>query len=274
MLSGFQLAQQQAAAYESFTSVFMGGSARLLAEGARIGAGDVVLDLACGTGLVARHVASLVGRNGRLVGVDINPAMLEIARASSAYTNVEWVEAPCDALPFDEATFTHIICQQAFQFFPEPVDAMREAIRVLRPGGKMLATVWATPGHNPYIENQLDLLAQLDPSVTSSVQRATPAHADDFLRSTALSAGFDHVTVTLLEHDAEIVDFEPWFLAQTASTPWGPTIAALTTPQRDALASAMKARIEPYAMPAGGYRIPFRSYRLEAHAPTKSTDLL
>jgi ubiquinone/menaquinone biosynthesis C-methylase UbiE len=266
MASGFQLAQHQATAYASFTHVFMEGSARLLAEGAGIRAGDVVLDLACGTGLVARHAVALVAPSGRLVGADINPAMLAIARGS-VDTRVEWVESPCESLPFDDGTFTHVICQQGFQFFPDPAAAMRETVRVLRPSGALIATVWATPGHNPYIENQLDLLAVLDPSLVASVQRATPAHADEFLRSTAEAAGFDDVEVTMLEHDVDIADFEPWFLAQTGGTPWGPTVAALTDAGRRDLASAMAERVEPYAMPDGGHRIPFRSYRLEARLP-------
>ncbi len=266
MPSGFQLARLQATAYESFSRVFMEGSAQLLAEGAGIGAGDVVLDLACGTGLVARHAAALISPDGRLVGTDINPAMLDIARTSIDEA-VEWVEAPCDDLPFDDDTFSQVICQQGFQFFPDAGAAMRETARVLRPGGVLIATVWATPGHNPYIENQLDLLAELDPSLVQSVQRATPAHADDFLRSTAQAAGFDDIEVTMLEHHVDIADFEPWFLAQTGGTPWGPTLTALTDLGRQDLASAMTDRIKPYAMPEGGHRIPFRSYRLRASVP-------
>jgi SAM-dependent methyltransferase len=180
---------------------------------------------------------------------------------------VEWVESPSDALPFDDDTFTHVICQQGFQFFPDPVAAMRETARVLQPGGVLIATVWATPGQNPYIENQLDLLAELDPSLATSVQRATPANADDFLRFTAQTAGFHDVEVTLLEHDVDIADFEPWFLAQTGGTPWGPTLAALTDAGRQELASAMTVRIEPYATPDGRHRIPFRSHRLQARIP-------
>lgn len=266
MTSGFQLAQHQAIAYETFTRVFMEGSARLLADGSLIHAGDVVLDLACGTGLVARHAADLVSPAGRMVGADINPAMLEVAR-SSIETGVEWVEAPCDALPFDDDTFTHVICQQGVQFFPDPVAAMLETRRVLKPSGVLIATVWATPGHNPYIENQLELLADLEPSLAASVQRATPAHADDLLRSTAHTAGFHDIEITMLEHDVDIADFQPWFLAQTGGTPWGPTLAALTDAGRQQLASAMADRLEPYATPEGGHRLWFRSYRLQARVP-------
>lgn len=265
MPSGFQLAQHQATAYERFTRVFMEGSARLLAEGALIHAGDVVLDLACGTGLVARHAAALVTPGGRMVGADINPAMLEIARNTA--TDVEWVEAPCDALPFADDTFTHVICQQGFQFFPDPLAAMRESRRVLATSGVLIATVWATPGHNPYIEHQLELLAELDPSLAASVQRAIPANADDFLRSTAETADFHDIEITMLEHDVDIADFTAWFLAQTGGTPWGPTLAALPDTGRQELAAAMAHRIQPYATPEGGHRLPFRSHRLRAHVP-------
>ncbi len=208
MPSSFQLAQHQATAYESFTHVFMEESARLLATGALISAGDVVLDLACGTGLVARHAAALVKPNGRLVGADISATMLEIARTSTD-SGVEWVQSPSEDLPFDDNTFTHVICQQGFQFFVDPVAAMSEATRVLRPTGVLITTVWATPGHNPYIENQLELLAALDPSLAASVRQATPADADEFLRSTAHKAGFESVAVTMLEHDVDIADFKP-----------------------------------------------------------------
>ncbi len=262
MPSGFQLAQRQAVAYETFTRVFMEGSARLLAEGALIHASDVVLDLACGTGLVARHAAALISPDGRIVGADINPAMLDIARTIEE--GVEWVESSCDALPFDDDTFTHMICQQGFQFFPDPVAAMSEARRVLEPSGVLIATVWATPGQNPYIENQLELLAELEPSLAASVQGATPTNADDFLRFTAQSAGFHDIEVTMLEHDVDIADFKPWFLAQTGGTPWGPTLATLTDAGRQELAATMADRLESYATPEGGHRLPFRSYRLRA----------
>ena len=248
MPSGFQLAQHQATAYESFTRVFMEGSARLLAEGALIRAGDVVLDLACGTGLVARHAARW---SHPTVASSAPTSTRRCSRSPAAASMTAWsgCESPCDALPFDDDTFTHVICQQGFQFFPDPDAAMREARRVLQPVVVLIATVWATPGQNPYIENQLDLLAELDPSLAASVQRATPAHADDFLRSTAQTAGFHDIEITMLEHDVDIADFEPWFLAQTGGTPWGPTLAALTDAGRQELASAMTDRIEPYATP-------------------------
>lgn len=267
MPSGFQLAHRQAEAYESFTGAFMDGSARLIAHGAAIGPGDVVLDLACGTGLVARHVAPLVVPAGRIVGADINPAMLEFAREHSP-DSIEWVEAPCDGLPFDADTFTHVTCQQGIQFFPDPVAALREVHRVLRPGGAVIATVWATPGRNPYIEHQLDVLAQLDKSVVDSVRRATPPMADLFLTTSAGAAGFDDVEVDLLEHTIDVPDLATWFLAQTGGTPWGPTIAALDDAGRTQLTTEMSERLADFKTPTG-HRLPFGSYRLVARRATE-----
>lgn len=225
-----------------------------------------MLDLACGTGLVARHALTLVEPGGRVVGADINPAMLEMARECSTGP-IEWVEAPCDALPFGDFAFTHVICQQGLQFFPDPVAGMREALRVLRPGGVVIATVWATPGQNPYIEHQLDLLADLDPSLVDSVRRATPADADALLISWADAAGLVDTDVTMLEHTVDVGAFEPWFLAQTGGTPWGPAVAALDDDGRSRLAAAMTDRIAVYSTPRG-HSIPFRSHRLTARRPT------
>ncbi len=142
---------------------------------------------------------------------------------------------------------------------------MSEVMRVLGPGGVIVATIWATPGHNPYIDGQLDLLAALEPSLVQSVQRSTPPNADELLRALASSSGFADIDITLLEHWVDIADFGPWFLAQTAGTPWAPALDRLTDAARGDLVSAMKTKMEQYVEPDGGHCVPFRSYRLEAH---------
>jgi SAM-dependent methyltransferase len=262
--SGFQLARAQADLYERFTRTFMDGSAELIVLAAGIAAGDVVLDLACGPGLVARHALPLVGATGRVVGADINPGMLSVAQEALGDA-VEWVAAPCDALPFDDGTFTHVLCQQGFQFFPDLGAATVEAARVLQPGGHLLATIWATPGQTPYIEHQLSLLASIDPSLGVSLQRATPPNADAMLVAAARAAGFADAETTVLEHVVIIDDFGPWFLGQTSSTPWGPALSALDETGRRTLVDAMVARLQDYATGDGTFHVPFRSHLLHAH---------
>lgn len=178
--------------------------------------------------------------------------------------SVELIEAPADDLPFADGTFTHVLCQQGFQFFANPAAAAREALRVLRPGGSLLATVWATPGRNPYIEIQLELLTGLDPALASSLAAATPPAADQMLTAAAESTGFVAIDITLLEHFAELPAIEDFFLEQTASTPWASTLARLSNGEQRELASEVARRLHMYRTHDGTYRIPFCSYCLVA----------
>ena len=93
--------------------------------------GEHVLDVACGTGIVARLVAGRVGPKGRVVGLDSSAAMLAEARSLSPIsgTAVEWSEASALAIPFPETTFNLVLCQQGLQFFPDRPAALHEMHR-------------------------------------------------------------------------------------------------------------------------------------------------
>jgi ubiquinone/menaquinone biosynthesis C-methylase UbiE len=262
--SGFQIALRQARSCEEQSGLFMGPSARLIVEALSPQPGDLFLDLACGTGLVARHAWDSVGPGGRVVGVDVNPAMLAAAKSICSIPGIEWLEASADALPCEAESFTHAACQQGLQFFPDPAAAVREVHRVLRPGRSFVATVWATPGHNPYIEAQLSLLSELEESVAVSAQRATPANADEMLVTLTNSAGFAASEVSLLEHSIEVADVKSFFLAQTASTPWALVIAGLSPQERIGLAADFAARLQPDRTASGGQRLSFGSHLLTA----------
>ena len=97
--------------------------------------GERVLDVSCGTGIVARNAASMVGGTGRVVGIDMNASMLEIARSNDA--PVEWREGDALAMPFLDQEFDVVVCQQGLQFFPDRSKALREMHRVLVPNGRL-----------------------------------------------------------------------------------------------------------------------------------------
>jgi ubiquinone/menaquinone biosynthesis C-methylase UbiE len=86
---------------------------------AALQAGERVIDVACGTGIVARLAAEAVGSSGQVVGVDLNAGMLEMARAQAppSGARVEWREGDVNALPYNDAAFDVLLCQQGFQFF-------------------------------------------------------------------------------------------------------------------------------------------------------------
>src|SRR5690606_5960003 len=108
-------------------SVFRPWTSEIL-DRARPQAGARVLDVACGTGIVARMVAQQLKGDARVAGVDYNPAMLEVARSASARENVEieWVEGNAENLPFPDASFDLVLVQQGLQFVSDKARAVGE----------------------------------------------------------------------------------------------------------------------------------------------------
>src|SRR5262249_46791562 len=118
-----------------------------LVERVGVERGDRVLDVACGTGAVARVAAGRVGEGGRVVGVDVNRAMLRVARAR--LPELEWREGSVLALPFAAGEFDVVFCQLGLQFFPDRPAALQEMRRVLKPGARFAASVYSSIERNP-----------------------------------------------------------------------------------------------------------------------------
>jgi SAM-dependent methyltransferase len=124
---------------------------RILVEHAAPRAGEAVLDLACGTGQVARRVAPLVGEQGSVTGLDLNPGMLAVARtlAPPHGAAIDWREDDAVEPDLPDAAFDLVLCQQGLQFFPDRAAALRHVRRVLRPGGRLALAVWRGLDRHP-----------------------------------------------------------------------------------------------------------------------------
>lgn len=105
-----------------------------------LGPGERVLDVACGTGVLARAAATRVGRAGRVAGVDPGPGMLEVANQLAPA--VDWRPGVAEALPFDDGRFDAVVSQFGMMFFTDRHQAVREMLRVLAPGGRLAVAVW------------------------------------------------------------------------------------------------------------------------------------
>lgn len=115
-------------------------------DAAGVTRGQRVLDVACGTGVVAREALARVGPQGKVAGLDVNAAMLAVA--SRRASQVEWTEGRAESLPFEDRAFDAVLCQFGLMFFEDRVAALREMSRVLVPGGRIAIAVWESLEHN------------------------------------------------------------------------------------------------------------------------------
>ena len=134
-----------------------------LVEEARIGGGQTVLDIAAGPGEPALSIAALVGSTGKVFGVDPVPEMVAAARRASdqlGLSNAQFDLAFADHLPFPGDTFGAVVSRFGVMFFPSPADAVREMLRVLKPGGILALAAWHYAQRNPYFDAVKQILDQ------------------------------------------------------------------------------------------------------------------
>ena len=130
-----------AKAYEAlFVPALFGQWATQVADTAQIQSGQRVLDVACGTGVLAREVLARVGSKGTVAGLDANPGMLATAREIAP--GVDWTQGVAEALPYPDNSFDTVVSQFGLMFFADRAQAIAEMRRVLVPGGRLVVAVW------------------------------------------------------------------------------------------------------------------------------------
>lgn len=149
-----------ASAYEAlFVPALFGRWALIVADAARIQPGQRVLDVACGTGVLAREVATRVGSRGAVTGLDPSPGMLAVAERLAP--SVAWREGVAESLPFADRSFDAVVSQFGFMFFRNRRLALREMVRVLSPGGRLAVAVWDSLDNNPAYAAEVALLERV-----------------------------------------------------------------------------------------------------------------
>jgi SAM-dependent methyltransferase len=141
--------------YESYLvpALFGPWAARLL-QFANPQPGERVLDLACGTGIVARRMVSQLGSSGSLTALDLNRNMLRLGRAAAgqASASIGWVQSRAERLGFFDSCFNLVVCQFGLMFFADRQAALGELRRVLRPGGRLVLSVWQGLERHPFFQ--------------------------------------------------------------------------------------------------------------------------
>jgi ubiquinone/menaquinone biosynthesis C-methylase UbiE len=210
--------------------------------------GERVLDAACGTGAVTKLAADRVVPGGTVAGLDLNPAMLAVARATTnADAPVVYHEGRAEAIPFSDESFEAVLCGMGLQFFSDKDAGLREFFRVLVAGGRLVANV---PGPAPAVfETMADGLARhVRPESAAFVQAVFSLHDPADLRNLATRAGFDDVDVGSTETSLDLPHPAEFLWQYVWSTPLAAAVAEVDEERRVRLENDFCEKCRPFAL--------------------------
>ena len=187
-----------------FVPAVFGQWASKVADAAQARPGQRVLDVACGTGVLAREVASRIGSTGFIAGIDASPGMVAVARQLAPA--IEWREGVAEAIPFPDQSFDTVVSQFGLMFFTDRRQALRDMFRVLVPGGRLAIAVWDSLDNMPAYASEVGLL-----------ERMAGRDAADALRAPFVLGNRQHLATLLAE--AEITSVEITTHGGTAQFP-------------------------------------------------------
>jgi len=206
-----------------------------------------VLDVACGTGIVAHHAAEHIGPGGTIVGIDLNPGMLAVARSMASPTPIEWHEGRAESLLFADAVFTIVYCQLGLQFFPDQPAALREMHRVLVPGGRLGLLVWRPIQYSPGFVALRDALERHVSAEAVAFMRAPFALGDaEELRALIAGAGFHDVMIQSAVGTVRFPSTEDFVRHYVAGTPLANLVSQVGDDARAALLSHVRTALTSY----------------------------
>ena len=204
-----------------------------------------ILDVACGTGIVARSAAPSVGLSGRVIGLDLNPDMLTVARAAAERDGlvIEWQEGQAEKLPFPDGSFDLVLCQFGLMFFNDRHAALTEMRRVLKTSGRVRLSVWQGLDRHPFYQRLHEVSQR---HLGRSVVQAVFSLGDpDELRRLLTGAGFQDVEIDSASITARFPnpqEFLAWEMDVDPATV--PSMQHLEEPARQALMDSIRAEME------------------------------
>lgn len=228
--------------------------------------GESVIDIACGTGVVAR-LAAQRGHTGRLVGIDLNSAMLATARTKS--TGIEWLEGSALELPFDESSFDVVVCQLGLQFFPDRPLALKEMVRVLKPEGRAGLSVFSAIERTPAAHALVQALDKYLGAESSRTKRSEHLSCDAReVGDWAKQAGFDFVDVATVNKRFTFPSMLDYVRIQLSATPMARLLKEKDAEQRERLilsiADDAASRLAPSMLADGRLTFPQESFVVTA----------
>ena len=244
---------EAAKAYESFfVPALFGQWATAVADAARIGPGQRVLDVACGTGVLAREARGRTGPSGYVAGLEPDPGMLTVARELAP--DVDWRQGVAESMPFPDESFDAVVSQFGLMFFSDRRRALQEMMRVLTPGGRLAIAVWDGLAGIPAYAAEVALLERLAGAAAADALRAPFALGDrNRLRALVEEAGAGAVSVNTERGTARFPSLRAMVEADLRG--WLPVMGVTLAEERIArILDEAEAALDGYATPDGRAR--------------------
>lgn len=225
-----------------------------MADALEIQPGQDALDVACGTGLLARAMAEQVGSRGSVSGIDANPGMLAVARRIAP--DVDWRQGDAHALPYQAECFDVVACQFGLMLFSEPEQALREMRRVLKPGGHLGATVFGPLEELPVYAMIADVYARVvAPSVGNALRMPFSMGDRNALAALFSRADIPAVDIQTLDGTARFGGVRNMVLADVKG--WFPFAGIhLDDDAIEAVVEAAESELAPFLDPVGRVTFP------------------
>lgn len=222
-----------------------------LIAAASLRAGERVLDVACGTGVVARLAVPGVGDDGAVAGLDVNPGMLAVARSVTPDDmTIDWYETSAEAMPLPDNSFDVVLCQMGLQFMPQKQKAIAEIRRVLRPEGRALLSM---PGPTPALMVGLaeGLATHIGPKAAGFIHAVFSLHEPDELRGLLSNAGFTAIAFERTRETLTLPAPAEFLWQYIYSTPLAAPVGEATDEQRQALEADVTERWQEFVTGGG-----------------------
>ena len=270
----WQLEHDAAVRYEDVVVHWiMGPFAEALVEVLGPQPGEAILDVGCGSGAATRAAALAVGHTGRVVGLDLNAGMLDVARGvdqdqasgqeDPGSAPIEWLEASAMDMPLADRSFDAVVSGQVLQFVPDIGAAAHEIRRVLKPRGRAALSVWRGTAHNPYFAAQMDAVTarlgtEAAGALVAGFRMADPQPLVDALTD----AGFEAVTVRELDLPLDLPPLADWALRHLEATPVAPALAGAGPGIAQELGADVARTLSDYVT-SDGVRVLFSTWVIE-----------
>jgi len=220
-----------------------------LVEGAGVREGSHVLDVACGTGVLARNAMARTGENGRVVGADPAPGMLAVAKEIEPA--IDWILCSAEALHVDDESFDCVVSQFGMMFFEDRRKSADEMFRALKPGGSLAIAVWRSVEHNPAYADIISVLEEQVGTAAADALRL-PFSLGDAEEVTAVleRSGFDAITAAAKTEPARFPNSRQMVEAELRG--WLPLFDIfLSEDQIDQVLVESDRKLSKYAAPSG-----------------------